>query len=73
MCDALTEGDVLLADRAYDSDAWRVEMASHGVWANFCAMPQRTKPPVFSGYLYKLRNLVERSSARLYPPVGTTR
>ena len=42
MFDSLTEGDVLLADRAYDSDALRAEMAERGVWANIRAMPQRT-------------------------------
>jgi hypothetical protein len=38
----------------------RTEMAARGVWANVRAMPQRIKPPAFSSYLYKLRNLVER-------------
>src|SRR5437879_3648552 len=38
MFDSLTAGDVLLADRAYDSDALRAEMAGRGVWANVRAM-----------------------------------
>lgn len=73
MFDTLTNGDVLLADRAYDSDALRAEMAERGVWANIRAMPQRSKPPVFSGYLYKLRNLVERffSKIKHYRAVAT--
>ena len=73
MFDTLTDGDVLLADRAYDSDALRAEMATRGVFANIRAMPQRTKPPAFSSYLYKLRNLVERffSKIKHYRAVAT--
>jgi transposase len=73
MFDTLTDGDVLLADRAYDSDALRAEMAARGVWANVRAMPQRTRPPAFSSYLYKLRNLVERffSKIKHYRAVAT--
>jgi len=73
MFDTLTDGDVLLADRAYDSDALRAEMATRGVWANVRAMPQRTRPPAFSAYLYKLRNAVERffSKIKHYRAVAT--
>jgi transposase len=73
MLDTLTDGDVLLADRAYDSDGLRTEMAARGVWANVRAMPQRIKPPAFSSYLYKLRNLVERffSKIKHYRAVAT--
>ena len=60
MFDSLGDGDVLLADRAYDSDALRLEMANRGVWANVRAMPGRKIKPVFSHFLYKCRNLVER-------------
>ena len=40
---------------------------------NVRSMPQRTKPPAFSSYLYKLRNLVERffSKIKHYPAVAT--
>jgi transposase len=73
MLDTLTDGDVLLADRAYDSDGLRTAMAARGVWANVRAMPQRIKPPAFSSYLYKLRNLVERffSKIKHYRAVAT--
>ncbi|MBB6219912.1 hypothetical protein GGE66_000861 [Rhizobium leguminosarum] len=30
LLDTLGVGDVLLADRVYDSDAWRLEMAARG-------------------------------------------
>jgi transposase len=56
----LTAGDVLLADRAYDADALRIEMAARGVWANIPPMPNRKRRPVFSAFLYRYRNLVER-------------
>ena len=60
MFDSIGDGDTLLADRAYDSDALRLEMAERGAWANVRAMPQRKIKPVFSHFLYKYRNLVEQ-------------
>jgi len=60
MLATLGDGDVLLADRAYDSDALRIEMAARGAWANIPPMPNRKRRPVFSAFLYRYRNLVER-------------
>lgn len=60
MLATLGEGDVLLADRAYDSDALRLEMAARGAWANIKPMPNRKRRPAFSTFLYRYRNLVER-------------
>jgi transposase len=60
MLDTVGEGDVLLADRAYDSDALRIEMAARGAWANIPSMPGRKRRPPFSAFLYRYRNLVER-------------
>ena len=60
MLGTLGEGDVLLADRAYDSDALRAEMAARGAWANIKPMPNRKRRPAFSAFLYRYRNLVER-------------
>lgn len=51
---------IVLADRAYDANAIRELIADQGAWANIPAMPQRRDKPVFSGHLYKQRNLVER-------------
>lgn len=65
MLGTLGDGDVLLADRAYDSDALRIEMAMRGVWANVRAMPNRKHQPAFSASLYKQRNLVERFFSKL--------
>lgn len=51
---------VLLADRAYDSDALRKSLAERGAWANIKPMPNRVNVPAFSSFLYRYRNLVER-------------
>lgn len=53
-------GQVLLADRAYDSDALRRTLAERGAWANVKPMPGRKRVPAFSPFLNKDRNLVER-------------
>lgn len=65
MLGSLSAGDVLLADRAYDSDALHAEMAARGVFANVRLMPQRVRKPPFSASLYKLRNAVERFFSKL--------
>ena len=64
MFDSLSKGDVLLADRAYDSDALRAEMAERGVWANVRAMPQRVRKPAFSANLYNYATPSRGSSAK---------
>ena len=56
----LEPGQILLADRAYDSDALRQDVASQGAWANIKPMPGRVHIPAFSAFLYRYRNLVER-------------
>ncbi len=60
MLDTLGKGDVLLADRAYDSDGLRRMLAERGAWANVRPMANRTNIPAFSRFLYRYRNLVER-------------
>jgi transposase len=60
MLESLSAGQILLADRAYDSDALRSSLAERGAWANVKPMPGRTHVPVFSSFLYRYRNLVER-------------
>jgi transposase len=60
MLDSVGPGQTLLADRAYDSDALRQTLADRGAWANVKPMPGRVNVPVFSPYLYRLRNLFER-------------
>jgi len=60
MLDSVGAGDVLLADRAYDADGLRTALAARGAWANIKPMPNRKRHPVFSAFLYRYRNLVER-------------
>ena len=60
MLDGLGKGCVLLADRAYDSDALRQSLADRGVWANVKPKSNRKRTLGFSAFLYKERNLVER-------------
>jgi len=60
MLDGLVNGQILLADRAYDSDALRANLAARGAWANIKPMSGRINVPSFSPYLYRFRNLVER-------------
>ena len=60
MLDGLSSGQILLADRAYDSDALRQSLAERGAWANVKPMPNRVNIPAFSPFLYRSRNLVER-------------
>jgi transposase len=60
MLDTLSAGDILLADRAYDSDKLRQTLAERGGWANVKPMPNRKNVPAFSGFLYRYRNAVER-------------
>jgi transposase len=59
MLDGLGAGQILLGDRAYDSDALRARMAEQGAWANVKPMPNRKQVLAFSPFLFKYRNLVE--------------
>lgn len=65
MLDDLGNGQILLADRAYDSDALRAVLAQRGAWANIKPMPGRRNVPAFSAFLYRYRNLVERFFSKL--------
>ena len=60
LLDTVQAGQILLADRGYDSDGLRKKMADRGAWANIKPMPNRVNVPVFSPWLYRYRNLVER-------------
>jgi transposase len=60
MLTKIGDDQVLLADRAYDSDALRKSLADRGAWANIKPMPNRKNIPAFSAFLYRYRNLVER-------------
>ena len=60
MLGGIGKGEILLADRAYDSDLLRQTMAARGVWANIKPLARRLDKPAFSPFLYRYRNLVER-------------
>jgi len=60
MFDHIEAGQILLADRAYDSDALRQFFSERDAWANIKPMPNRKNVPAFSSFLYRYRNLVER-------------
>jgi transposase len=73
MLDALPRKCVLLADRAYDSDALRAKIAAQGASANIRPLDHRRQPPAFSRRVYKQRNRVERFFNKLkhYRAVAT--
>ena len=48
LLDTIREGDILLADRAYDADWLRADVARRGGWANIKPMPNRKRIPSFS-------------------------
>lgn len=60
MFDTVQVGNILLADRAYDSDALRETLRKRGAWGNIRLMPNRENRPAFSAWLYRQRNVVER-------------
>jgi transposase len=60
MFETVAAGNILLADRAYDSDALRETLKARGAWANIRPMPHRLKPQTFSAWVYRRRNHVER-------------
>jgi transposase len=60
MVDGIGAGQILLADRAYDSDGLRQSLKERGAWANVKPMPNRKNVPAFSRFLYRYRNLIER-------------
>lgn len=65
MLGGLGKGQILLADRAYDSDALRSALAEQGAWANVKPVSRRVNIPAFSPFLYRYRNLVERFFSKI--------
>ena len=60
MFDTVEAGNILLADRAYDSDGLRQTLNARGAWGNIRPMPHRLEPQTFSAWVYRQRNQVER-------------
>ena len=53
MLQGLGAGQILIADRAYDSDLLRQNMTARGVFANIKPLARRLDKPAFSPYLYR--------------------
>ncbi len=64
MLDGLGEGDVLLGDHAFDSDAMRATLAARGTWACIKPTPNRKRIPAFSPFLSRCRKLVEHFASK---------
>lgn len=54
------KGTILLADRAYDTNALRALAKEKHAWANIPAKRNRKETFPFSSWVYRQRNLVER-------------
>ena len=65
MLDSVGPGQMLLADRAYDSDALRRTLAARGAIANIKPLRHRLSPTQFSASAYRSRNLIERFFSKL--------
>jgi len=65
MLSSIGPGDILLADRAYDSDALRLDLTARGARANVKFMPNRVNRPPFNKRLYRKRNVIERFFSKL--------
>jgi transposase len=61
----LPEDSILLADKAYDSNAIRSMVEAAGAFANIPAKANRKRSFPFSTFLYRHRNLVERFFGKL--------
>ena len=53
MLQGLGAGQILIADRAYDSDLLRQNMTARGVFANIKPLARRLDKPAFSPFLYR--------------------
>jgi transposase len=65
LTDGLGEGDILLADKGYDSDAIRTKAAERKAWANIPPKANRKASFIFSRWVYRQRNPVERFFNRI--------
>ncbi len=61
----LREGSILLADKAYDTDAIRTETSDRGAFPNIPPRIIRKRTFAFSPWLYRQRNAVERFFNRI--------
>ena len=65
LLDGIDAGATLLADKAYDTNAIRAALEGKDGCANIPAKAPRKDNFAFSGWLYKMRNRVERFFNRI--------
>lgn len=65
LIDNLGAGDILLADKGYDSNTIRAKAAKRKAWANIPPKTSRRGSFAFSRWVYRQRNLVERFFNRI--------
>ncbi|MGJ3265623.1 MAG: transposase, partial [Salinarimonas sp.] len=61
----VAKGAILIADRAYDTNAIRATVTERGAWANIPPRAIRKATFPFSSWVYRQRNLVERFFNRI--------
>jgi transposase len=65
LIETVGEGDILLADKGYDTNAIRDRLAEKKAWANIPPKSNRKASFAFSKWVYRQRNLVERFFNRI--------
>lgn len=65
LLDTVASGATVIVDRAYDTDGIRAFVAARGAWVNIPPRSIRKGTFVFSRWVYRQRNLVERFFNRL--------
>lgn len=65
MLQDMTKGTILLADKAYDTNALRDFAKQKQAWANIPAKKNRKDSFAFSPWVYRQRNLVERFFSKI--------
>lgn len=65
MIDTVKRGDVLRADRTYDSNVLRQSLAARGAQANVKPMPKRVTALRFNRWFYRKPNPVERFFSKI--------
>ncbi len=65
LTETLGEGNILIADKGYDTDVIRAEARERKAWANIPPKANRKGGFAFSGWVCRQRNLVERFFNRI--------
>ncbi len=65
MLQTIAKGTILLADKAYDTNALREFTKQKQAWANIPVKSNRNESFPFSPWVYRQRNLIERFFSKL--------